>query len=358
MTDKAIDCLINVHFGEVDSQPTWMLKVRDDYFKGPESMFAPVDLAELLEEMDEQGVRKAILMDNLVNPSTTARKFVEAKPDRFALAHGRGQPAASGAAAARIDRCRVRPAGRLCRCGTELLGRRPIPAQRRRLLSALRQVRGTRTPAVHQYRYPRTADPRRGAASHASGPGVCTVSRTAAVHDPRRRSVVGRRDPVAAQVRQPAVDDVGVVAQAAAGKPAALHANAWPEQGDLRIGLAGVADASSDSRSSCAGPARRGAGQLSLQQRAGILLRTRSTDHGPIRTAQTGLQPVRRPCGPADRVQAILQDALLDRNSPCRRTFRLRQEPVGAAVRDGRHYDGACPSPPAATARRSSISRW
>ena len=35
-----------------------MLKVRDDYFKGPESMFAPVDLAELLEEMDEQGVRR------------------------------------------------------------------------------------------------------------------------------------------------------------------------------------------------------------------------------------------------------------------------------------------------------------
>ncbi|MGA9359249.1 MAG: amidohydrolase, partial [Mycobacterium sp.] len=50
MTGQAIDCLINVHFGETDSQPTWMLKVRDDYFKGPESMFAPVDLSELLDE--------------------------------------------------------------------------------------------------------------------------------------------------------------------------------------------------------------------------------------------------------------------------------------------------------------------
>ncbi len=28
--------------------------------------------------MDEQGVRKAILMDNLAKPSVTARKFVEA----------------------------------------------------------------------------------------------------------------------------------------------------------------------------------------------------------------------------------------------------------------------------------------
>ena len=88
MTGKAIDCLINVHFGEAESQPSWMLKVRDDYFKGPASMFAPVDLSELLEEMDEQGVQKAILMDSLVNPSTTARKFVDAKPDRFALAMG------------------------------------------------------------------------------------------------------------------------------------------------------------------------------------------------------------------------------------------------------------------------------
>src|SRR6476469_8308016 len=85
---QVIDCLANVHFGETQKQPTWMLKVRDDYFKGPESMFAPVDLAELLDEMDEQGVAKAILMDNLAKPSVTARKFVEAKPKRFALAMG------------------------------------------------------------------------------------------------------------------------------------------------------------------------------------------------------------------------------------------------------------------------------
>jgi uncharacterized protein len=87
-THQVIDCLINVHFGETEQQPTWMLKVRDDYFKGPDSMFAPVDMSALIDEMDEQGVRKAILMDNLAKPSVTARKFVEAKPDRFALAMG------------------------------------------------------------------------------------------------------------------------------------------------------------------------------------------------------------------------------------------------------------------------------
>jgi predicted TIM-barrel fold metal-dependent hydrolase len=88
MTGKAIDCLVNVHFGESESQPTWMLKVRDDYFKGPRSMFEPVDMSELLDEMDEQGVQKAVLMDSLTKPSTTARKFVAAKPERFALAMG------------------------------------------------------------------------------------------------------------------------------------------------------------------------------------------------------------------------------------------------------------------------------
>ncbi|MFL0179789.1 MULTISPECIES: amidohydrolase family protein [unclassified Mycobacterium] len=84
---RVIDCLVNVHFGE-NEQPSWMVRTRDDYFKGPESMFAPVDMSALLDEMDTHGVTKAVLMDNLVKPSVTARKFVEARPDRFALAMG------------------------------------------------------------------------------------------------------------------------------------------------------------------------------------------------------------------------------------------------------------------------------
>jgi uncharacterized protein len=88
MTHKAIDCLVNVHFGETAVQPEWMVRVRDDYFKGDKSMFAPVDMSQLLDEMNEQGVEKAILMDSLSKPSTTARKFVDAQPDRFSLAMG------------------------------------------------------------------------------------------------------------------------------------------------------------------------------------------------------------------------------------------------------------------------------
>ena len=85
---NVIDCLVNVHFGEAATQPDWMVRVRDDYFKGDQSMFAQVEMSELLDEMEEQGVAKAVLMDSLAKPSTTARKFVEARPDRFSLAMG------------------------------------------------------------------------------------------------------------------------------------------------------------------------------------------------------------------------------------------------------------------------------
>ena len=85
---KVIDCLVNVHFGETAKQPEFMVKVRDDYFKGPQSLYDQVELPALLDEMDEHRVAKAILMDNLVKPSVTARAFAEQRPDRFALAVG------------------------------------------------------------------------------------------------------------------------------------------------------------------------------------------------------------------------------------------------------------------------------
>ena len=129
---KAIDCLVNVHFGETEKQPEFMLKVRDDYFKGPASLYDQVELPQLLDEMDEHGVEKAILMDNLTKPSVTARKFVDERPDKFALAIGRRQPAAADAVAAGTERSRPRPAGGVHRRGAELLGRWPVPAERRR----------------------------------------------------------------------------------------------------------------------------------------------------------------------------------------------------------------------------------
>ena len=88
MTAKAIDCLVNVHFGETAKQPEFMLKVRDDYFKGPKSLYEQVELPAAARGDGRARRVKAILMDNLAKPSVTARKFVEERPDKFALAVG------------------------------------------------------------------------------------------------------------------------------------------------------------------------------------------------------------------------------------------------------------------------------
>lgn len=82
---KVIDCLVNVHFGERE-QPGYMLQVRDDYFKGPASLYAQVELGELTDEMDEHGVEKAVLMYSMAKPSKTALEFAGKCPDRFSLA--------------------------------------------------------------------------------------------------------------------------------------------------------------------------------------------------------------------------------------------------------------------------------
>ena len=104
---------------------------------------------------------KAILMDNLAKPSVTARKFVEAAARPVRAGDGRGQPAAADARAARAQ-----PPSRrdlpvaYTAVGPELLGRRHVPAERRRLLPALHEVRRARPAAVHQHRPARPADPR------------------------------------------------------------------------------------------------------------------------------------------------------------------------------------------------------
>ena len=230
-------------------------------------MYEPVELPQLLDEMDEHGVEKAILMDNLTKPSVTARKFVDANARQVRAGHGRRQPAAADAVAAGTQRDRPRPAGGVHRCGTQLLGRWPVPAERRRLLPAVHQVRGTRAAVVRQHRPARAADPRRGAEPDPSGPRLRAIPRAQALHDPRRGPVVGHRDPIDDQVREPAPDDVSVVTEAAAGQPAALHADPRTGQGDLRVGLAGAQDASRGARGVGTGPAGRSAGELPLQQR-------------------------------------------------------------------------------------------
>jgi predicted TIM-barrel fold metal-dependent hydrolase len=84
---RAHDCLVNVDMGDV-VQPDWMVRVKEDYFKADESMFRSRELPELLDEMDANGVQRAVVLTNIRNPSKRAESFVGAHPDRFHLGVG------------------------------------------------------------------------------------------------------------------------------------------------------------------------------------------------------------------------------------------------------------------------------
>src|SRR3954454_10090483 len=89
LVTRAIDGLVNVDFGDQGPQPEWMIRVKEDYFKGDDSFFKSPELNELLEAMDANGVEKAILMTKVSATSDDrALRFVEAAPERFALAVG------------------------------------------------------------------------------------------------------------------------------------------------------------------------------------------------------------------------------------------------------------------------------
>lgn len=85
-TDGFIDCLVNVHLGDT-APPAWMVRVKEDYFK-TEAMFRTVELEALLDEMDANGVAKAILMANMTDTDQRAFRYAEARPDRFAVSLG------------------------------------------------------------------------------------------------------------------------------------------------------------------------------------------------------------------------------------------------------------------------------
>lgn len=85
---SAVDCLINVDFGD-RSHPDWMDKVKDDYFHGGDDFLASSELNALLEEMDRNEVGRAIIWTSIAEPSKRALAYCEGHPDRFALGVGR-----------------------------------------------------------------------------------------------------------------------------------------------------------------------------------------------------------------------------------------------------------------------------
>ncbi len=65
-----------------------MTRVKEDYFKGGDGFMASQDLNEFLDHMDANGVERAILLTQLSTPDDRARRYADARPDRFSLGIG------------------------------------------------------------------------------------------------------------------------------------------------------------------------------------------------------------------------------------------------------------------------------
>jgi predicted TIM-barrel fold metal-dependent hydrolase len=86
---RAIDCLVNVDMGDAEP-PEWMIRVKEDTFKAGGAWRSP-ELAELLDDMDANGVERAILLTKIDTDGANAdraQRFALERPDRFALGVG------------------------------------------------------------------------------------------------------------------------------------------------------------------------------------------------------------------------------------------------------------------------------
>jgi predicted TIM-barrel fold metal-dependent hydrolase len=85
---KAIDCLVNVDMGDREP-PDWLVRVKEDYFKGGNDFLCSPELPELIDAMDAAGVERAILMSKVGPKPDRAQRYAEDRPDRFAIGIGR-----------------------------------------------------------------------------------------------------------------------------------------------------------------------------------------------------------------------------------------------------------------------------
>jgi predicted TIM-barrel fold metal-dependent hydrolase len=84
---RAHDCLVNVQFGDTE-QPEWMHRVKNEYFKKEDGIFKKWEMSAVLDEMDANGVERAVLVGNINELKGSPIKFANARPDRFALTAG------------------------------------------------------------------------------------------------------------------------------------------------------------------------------------------------------------------------------------------------------------------------------
>jgi hypothetical protein len=79
---RAIDCWLNPPSGFADYRPEFLVRVARDYFKREAEMFTATPLDELLRQMDEAGVERAILTIDGTRPEVYD-EIREACPGRF-----------------------------------------------------------------------------------------------------------------------------------------------------------------------------------------------------------------------------------------------------------------------------------
>lgn len=68
--------------------PPWLIRVKEDYFRGGDEFLQNISPEQLLADMDAAGVEKAVLSVDSQHPSQQVLAFTKARPDRFALAAG------------------------------------------------------------------------------------------------------------------------------------------------------------------------------------------------------------------------------------------------------------------------------
>jgi predicted TIM-barrel fold metal-dependent hydrolase len=83
---KAIDPWVNLGMLGGQPPPEWLVRVKEDYFKAGDDFLKDLAPAELIAQMDEAGVEKAVLSVQLVAPQESVLECARLYPDRIFLA--------------------------------------------------------------------------------------------------------------------------------------------------------------------------------------------------------------------------------------------------------------------------------
>ena len=85
MNAGAIDLWVNVTMGD-HKPPEYLVRVKEDYFRGGDDFFRSLSLDEITSQMDEAGVEKAVLSSGVSEPSSRVLDMVSQRPERFSIA--------------------------------------------------------------------------------------------------------------------------------------------------------------------------------------------------------------------------------------------------------------------------------